>query len=554
MNFLKFLQKMLARVEYRGVQKYIKVPQNYENFDFLQFLQTVTDIFSLQAESLNEGLLSLTDTSGTEVDADIFDELIKSGIQNFKIGYCQYPVSDLEVCLVADETQSSVLPGPSVSPVSLPASPVSTSDRSASPASSASTASTVILSSTKNRKRGLGDLDRDEARQKIEAILRSNPKGEEIFKEYYKKKTLSDATRRQMINILIAEMTESYGRIPPTSVRTTYALGIVTLFPYLQDPYSKNGYEHYYDPDANTGYLAWRLKTVQRNSFDGSHRRSRPDLQDSPTTYRESLLTSQQLFGEECREALSVIRYSTDHSVVKERMRATFEYRQKLVHDQDATSTVLDVFPRFLDVPGLIDQDFSMMFGEEISGKFLAKWPSFFMQKVITECQSLPSNMHVEDLLAAFDSDAENDFGWDSHMSALLLLLHLLPPTSRGHKKTAKISSAQAANHLEGASLTTFLEKVDARQPFLLCIGEQKKRIQRFFIVVDQKPIPSNAQTTVAAFDELFKAHYVFSLSYDEVLTSFYTFIQTAVYNIDIGKAKESPRVKELRARLLQER
>ncbi|XP_076128819.1 uncharacterized protein LOC143109895 [Alosa pseudoharengus] len=430
---------MLARVEYRGVQKYIKVPQNDENFDFLQFLQTVTDKFSLQAESLNEGLLSLTDTSGTEVDADIFDELIKSGIQNFKIGYCQYPVSDLEVCLVADETQSSVLPGPSVSPVSLPASPVSTSDRSASPASSASTASTVILSSTKNRKRGLGDLDRDEARQKIEAILRSNPKGEEIFKEYYKKKTLSDATRRQMINILIAEMTESYGRIPPTSVRTTYALGIVTLFPYLQDPYSKNGYEHYYDPDANTGYLAWRLKTVQRNSFDGSHRRSRPDLQDSPTTYRESLLTSQQLFGEECREALSVIRYSTDHSV--------------------------------------IDQDFSMMFGDEVSGKFL-----------------------------------------------------------------------------EGASLTTFLEKVDARQPFLLCIGEQKKRIQRFFIVVDQKPIPSNAQTTVAAFDELFKAHYVFSLSYDEVLTSFYTFIQTAVYNIDIGKAKESPRVKELRARLLQER
>ena len=30
---------MLAKVEYRGVQKYIKVPQMEENFDFLQFLQ-----------------------------------------------------------------------------------------------------------------------------------------------------------------------------------------------------------------------------------------------------------------------------------------------------------------------------------------------------------------------------------------------------------------------------------------------------------------------------------------------------------------------------------
>lgn len=47
--------------------------------------------------------------------------------------------------------------------------------------------------------------------QKVEAALRSNPKGEEIFKEYNKMKMLSDSTRRQMVNILIADMTESYG-------------------------------------------------------------------------------------------------------------------------------------------------------------------------------------------------------------------------------------------------------------------------------------------------------------------------------------------------------
>lgn len=38
--------------------------------------------------------------------------------------------------------------------------------------------------------------------------------------------------------------------------------------------------------------------------------------------------------------------------------------------------------------------------------------------------------------------------GWDSDMSALLLLLQLLPPTSKGQKKTPKMSSAQAANHV----------------------------------------------------------------------------------------------------------
>ncbi len=53
-------------------------------------------------------------------------------------------------------------------------------------------------------------------------------------------------------------------------------------------------------------------------------------------------------------------------------------------------------------------------------------------------------------------------------------------------------------------------------------------------------------QTAVAVFDELFKAHFVFAVSYDEALCNFYMFIQTTVYGIDVGTAKESPRVKEI--------
>ncbi|KAI4872229.1 hypothetical protein NFI96_009480 [Prochilodus magdalenae] len=238
-------------------------------------------------------------------------------------------------------------------------------------------------------------------------------------------------------------------------------------------------------------------------------------------------------------------------------MRATFQYRQKLVHDKDASVSILDVVLRFLDIPGLIDQDFTMMFGDEVSSKFLAKWPTFFKPKVISDCRTLGPNQYVEELLSALELQPDNIYEWDSDMSAILLLLHLLLPTSRGQKKTAKISSAQAANHLvrylqEGASLTTFLERAETRQPFLLCIGEQKNKIAKFYIIIDQKAVPCKAQTSVAAFDELFKAHFVFSLSYDEALSNFYTFVQTTVYNIDVGNAKESPRVKELRARLLQ--
>ncbi|CAB1457801.1 unnamed protein product [Pleuronectes platessa] len=112
---------MLAKVEYGGVQKYIKIPQIDENFDFQKFLQEVTDKFSLQAQLVTEGVLSLTDTSETEVDADTFDELVKSGVRNFKVGYSQYPITDIAITL--DESDSSVDPSPS--PASLPDPPAS---------------------------------------------------------------------------------------------------------------------------------------------------------------------------------------------------------------------------------------------------------------------------------------------------------------------------------------------------------------------------------------------------------------------------------------------
>lgn len=147
-----------------------------------------------------------------------------------------------------------------------------------------------------------------------------------------------------------------------------------------------------------------------------------------------------------------------------------------------------------------------------------------------------------------------NPLGWDSDLAAILLLVHLLPPTAKG-KKTGKISATEAADLVikfmkVGTSMTTFLPRVGLAQPFLLCVGEKKRSIQKFYIILDQKAIPCMTQTAVAAFDELFKAHFVFALSYDEALVNFYTFIQTTVYGIDVDTAKESPRVKEIRVRL----
>jgi len=56
-----------------------------------------------------------------------------------------------------------------------------------------------------------------------------------------------------------------------------------------------------------------------------------------------------------------------------------------------------------------IDQDFTMLFGEEVSGKFLAKWPTFFKPRVIADCKNLPRSAHVDELL--FSAQQESDDG-----------------------------------------------------------------------------------------------------------------------------------------------
>ena len=64
--------------------------------------------------------------------------------------------------------------------------------------------------------------------------------------------------------------------------------------------------------------------------------------------------------------------------------------------------------------------------------------------------------------------------------------------------------------------------------------------------------LPIEVQLPLTIFNvSQFKVHFIFGVDYNQHLNSFYTFIQTTVYNIDVRSAKESPRVKELRARLL---
>ncbi|KAI3373260.1 hypothetical protein L3Q82_006386 [Scortum barcoo] len=245
----------------------------------------------------------------------------------------------------------------------------------------------------------------------VESALTKKPGGDRIMKEYIRTKGLTDSSRRQMVNILAADMTEIHGMAPPQHVREMYACGIVALFPYLMDPYSKNGY---------------------------------------------------------------------------------------------------------------IEQDFILLFGEEIAAKFLKRWPTTFKQKVIQQSKALPTSSDLEELIHCAEAPS-----YEEEMDA----------------DTLASSGTSIQEHVDSIKSAT--------QPYLLAVGMKRSTVHEFFIVLDKQVIPCKSTTSLAAFDELFKAHFVFGTMYSQMLHNMYTFIQTTVYNIDVGKVQESPRVAEMRARML---
>ncbi|XP_043960385.1 uncharacterized protein LOC122824168 [Gambusia affinis] len=207
-------------------------------------------------------------------------------------------------------------------------------------------------------------------------------------------------------------------------------------------------------------------------------------------------------------------------------MKATFHYRHSMVNDEKKAADVFSVFPRFLETPGLIEQDFRLLFGEGTANKVLEKWPTSLKSKVIKESHGLVPTTELLDLLRNAELAAEAENGWDSDMSAILLLLHLLPPSAQGRKRPSKMSASQAVDHLirflkVGTSVQQHLDKITQRtQPYLLDQGSIQSSIHPFFIVIDNYAIPCKATCSVGALDELFKTHYVFGTSYSAPLTN----------------------------------
>lgn len=115
--------------------------------------------------------------------------------------------------------------------------------------------------------------------------------------------------------------------------------------------------EHFYDAQCGSGFLAWRLKTIQRKSklhFESSSSPKATLTTGGGPTCVRNISPDNQLQDEPCKEAISLMTHTNDRETIFQKMRETFQYRQKLIHNPETSATVLSVFPRLLDTNGLV--------------------------------------------------------------------------------------------------------------------------------------------------------------------------------------------------------
>ncbi|XP_059930851.1 uncharacterized protein LOC132474275 isoform X3 [Gadus macrocephalus] len=463
---------MLVKVKFRGIQKFISISEA----KLIELLECAFQKFGISLSQLPNA--KLFDDSKTEVDHEVFEEVIGANTGVYELS-------------IDGVSEGFVSEAPAVGH-STPA--LSQED--------SKTDSTVILSDESPQGKR-SRPNRSDAHALVDEILHKKPGGDNVIREYDRTKMLSDSTRRKMVNILVAEMMEKHGKMPPRHIREMYARGIIELFPYLRDPQTKHGYEHYYDSQSGQGYLSWRIKTVQRNN---SHRKSPISIKTfdgGPTAQRQVAGTSQHS-DEDCVNAISLMKHSVDEETVKQKMRSTFRYRRNRVEDPERCGDVLAEYPRFKDVKGLIEQDFVELFGEATSNTFKERWPTAFKDKIIAQSKGLHRTAELQELIdVAESSDHVNsdreDMGWDSDMSGILLLLYLFPPSAQGRKRPGKMAAAQAEKLLvvfqkTGTSIQQHLDSIEERrQPYLLATGTKKSCIHGYYIILDKQAIACQA-------------------------------------------------------------
>lgn len=269
--------------------------------------------------------------------------------------------------------------------------------------------------------------------------------------------------------------------------------------------------EHFYDPKTGKGYIATRLSNVQRKEVHSEGTQSNKKQSTDTCADIEPVDETDAV-----KDAINFMKFATvdqKDNIIK-KVKETFKVRRYLYLNEHFFET----FPRFLDMPELIDIEFELLF-PHIDRDILNTY--------------LDYANHIVNVYNIEKQD-KTLLDWDRITNSFIALTQLVPPTARGKKSAARERSTNIIKKLiiYTQSATPLNTDDSKSQPKLIAVGPNKLAIEQYFLKIDKHLILLQTRDIIKAIDYLFKAHYAFHIEYDGDLHNFWILIQHYFYKI----------------------
>ncbi|XP_070401570.1 uncharacterized protein [Nothobranchius furzeri] len=375
-------------------------------------------------------------------------------------------------------------------------------------------------------------------------------KAPKILEKHKKTGSLKTESRKLLVKVCISHLVKKHGFYPTSAEKVTLAKTIVATFPSLrvQIEGKGEGFEHFYDPLSHSGFLEMRLRNIRRKLEAGQRRYSKRMISCDTGMQSEQDQGGSSATNEWITLMKRLRPSSENISSIKSAMENTYTRRRSWISKKNPTmAEILEEYPRFLDMPNLLDIEFGRM----TDGKtelFIRRWEV----SIIPKLKSL-ATMEGGDvsLLTEGMEDQTDD---EKCYTMLVVLTHLLPPLP-GSRCSIKSAISFLVDFVPAGtsivSLCSNSEVAQGTQPQLICIGNLKSATCQYIIVAsnDGVTIPVNDGLT-CALDKLFKLYWVCNLAYPPQLSSVFTFFEY-IYEVTIStnrKAKVLELISKLQA------
>ncbi|KAI5102169.1 hypothetical protein C0J45_7521, partial [Silurus meridionalis] len=289
---------------------------------------------------------------------------------------------------------------------------------------------------------------------------------------------------------------------------------------------------------SHSGFLKLRLHNIRRKLEAGKRRyKKRKDLDQGDSSAASEWIT-----------LMKRLRPSSENiPSIKSAMDQTYLRRRSWIMKGTPTiAEIFDEYPRFLDMPSLLDVEFGRMTNGK-TDQFLRRWEASIIPKL--KAVAAMERSDVASLIKGMEDQTDDEKCY----TALVVLTHLLPPLP-GSRCSVKCEISFLLDSLPaGTSIASLCSNSETpkTQPQLICIGSLKSTTRQYIIIVrnDRVTIPASESLTCAV-DKLFKLYWVCNVAYPPQLSSVFTFFEY-IYDVTIStnrKAKVLELISKLQA------